>query len=170
MDCIPPGSSIQGVFHTKILEWSAISFSRGFSQPRDSTDSAWQADSSSVSCHGSPQVWSLQYHKHILAHNELTKFWDPGLEIYILLFYPVRTLFKMTKVVLKSYLGNTRGSSVRLFLKNIFFHTHTQKKKKISKDRNHFALLTCKNNDTRRHLWEMCLSDQVLIDSVLSFE
>lgn len=75
----------------------------------------------------------------------------------------------MTKVVLKFYLGSTRGSSVKLFLKNIFIHKKG-KKKKIRKDRNHFALLTCKNNDTRRHLWEMCLSDQVLNDSVLSFE
>ena len=38
MDCGPPGSYIHhGIFQAKILEWVAISFSRGFSQPRDQT-------------------------------------------------------------------------------------------------------------------------------------
>ena len=37
MDCSPPGSSIHGIFHARILEWVAISFSRGSSQPRDWT-------------------------------------------------------------------------------------------------------------------------------------
>lgn len=41
---------------------------------------------------------------------------------------------------------------------------------KITKDINYFALLTYKNNDSRRHLWEICFSDQVLIFSVLAFE
>ena len=36
-DCSPPGSSIHGIFQTRILEWVAISFSRGSSQPRDRT-------------------------------------------------------------------------------------------------------------------------------------
>ena len=33
MDCSPPGSSIHGVFQARVLEWVAISFSRGSSQP-----------------------------------------------------------------------------------------------------------------------------------------
>ena len=37
MDCSPPGSSVHGLFQTKILERVAISFSRGSSRPRDST-------------------------------------------------------------------------------------------------------------------------------------
>ena len=35
MDCSLPGSSVHGIFQVKILEWVAISFSRGSSQPRD---------------------------------------------------------------------------------------------------------------------------------------
>ena len=31
MDGTPPGSSIHGILQAKILEWVAISFSRGFS-------------------------------------------------------------------------------------------------------------------------------------------
>ena len=37
MYCNLPGSSAHGVFQAKILEWVAISFSRGSSQPRDQT-------------------------------------------------------------------------------------------------------------------------------------
>ena len=33
--CSPPDSSIQGILQVRILEWVAISFSRGSSQPRD---------------------------------------------------------------------------------------------------------------------------------------
>ena len=32
-----PGSSIHGIFQARLLQWVAISFSRGFSQPRDRT-------------------------------------------------------------------------------------------------------------------------------------
>ena len=37
VDCSPPGSSIHGVLQARILEWVAVSFSRGSSQPRDLT-------------------------------------------------------------------------------------------------------------------------------------
>ena len=37
MDCSPPGSSILGILQARILEWVAISFSRGSSRPRDWT-------------------------------------------------------------------------------------------------------------------------------------
>ena len=37
MDCSPPDSSVCGILQARILEWVAISFSRGSSQPRDLT-------------------------------------------------------------------------------------------------------------------------------------
>ena len=37
MDYSPPHSSVHGVFQARILEWDAISSSRGPSQPRDCT-------------------------------------------------------------------------------------------------------------------------------------
>ena len=37
MDCSLPGSSVHGILQARILEWVAISFSRGSSQPRDRT-------------------------------------------------------------------------------------------------------------------------------------
>ena len=36
-DCSPPGSSVHGILQARILEWVAISFSRGSSQLRDQT-------------------------------------------------------------------------------------------------------------------------------------
>ena len=49
-DRSPPGSSVHGVPQGRILEWVAISFSKGSSQPRDRTCASccllhWQADS-----------------------------------------------------------------------------------------------------------------------------
>ena len=41
MDCSPPGSSVYGIFQARILEWVAISFSRG---------SSWLRDWTHVSC------------------------------------------------------------------------------------------------------------------------
>ena len=35
MDCSPPGASDHGILQAKTLEWVAISFSTGSSQPRD---------------------------------------------------------------------------------------------------------------------------------------
>ena len=37
MDCSPPGSSIHGILQARILEWVAISFSRGSSQCKNQT-------------------------------------------------------------------------------------------------------------------------------------
>ena len=37
MGCSPPSSSVHGILQARILEWIAISFSRGSSRPRDQT-------------------------------------------------------------------------------------------------------------------------------------
>ena len=37
MDCSPPGSSVHEILQARVLEWVAISYSRGSSQPRDQT-------------------------------------------------------------------------------------------------------------------------------------
>ena len=49
MDCSPPGTSIHGIFQTRILEWVAISYSRR---------SSWSRDQTHVSCIGR---WILYY-------------------------------------------------------------------------------------------------------------
>ena len=35
MDCSSPGSYVHGIFQARILEWVAISYSKGSSQPRE---------------------------------------------------------------------------------------------------------------------------------------
>ena len=37
MDCSLPGFSVHGIFQARVLEWVAISFSKGSSRPRDRT-------------------------------------------------------------------------------------------------------------------------------------
>ena len=37
MDCSLSGSSVHGIFQARVLEWIAISFSRGSSRPRNQT-------------------------------------------------------------------------------------------------------------------------------------
>ena len=37
MDHSPPGSSVQGILQAEIVEWVAMPFSRGSSQPKDQT-------------------------------------------------------------------------------------------------------------------------------------
>ena len=37
MNCSLPGSSVHGILQARVLEWVAISFTRGSSQPRDRT-------------------------------------------------------------------------------------------------------------------------------------
>ena len=46
IDCSLPGTSVHGTVQARILEWVAISSSRGLSQPRDQTPVSW------VSCIG----------------------------------------------------------------------------------------------------------------------
>ena len=54
-DCSPTGSSVRGIVQAGILEWVAIPFSRGSSQPMDQTQSlALQAVSLPLSYQGSP--------------------------------------------------------------------------------------------------------------------
>ena len=44
MDCSPRGSAVHGILQAGILEWVAILFSRGSSQPRDRTQVSCIAD------------------------------------------------------------------------------------------------------------------------------
>ena len=54
MNCSPPGSSVHGIFLARILEWVAISSSRGSSQPRDWTCISY------VSCRGILYCWATR--------------------------------------------------------------------------------------------------------------
>ena len=64
MDCSLPGSSLHGIFQAKLLEWVAISYSRGSSHRKGQTRILgllhWQADSLSLSPLGSPPLANHQ--------------------------------------------------------------------------------------------------------------
>ena len=67
MDCSPRGSSVHGIFQARMLEWVAISFSRGSSRPRDRT---W------VSCTAGRfvTIWATRenpYITHLLSRSSL---------------------------------------------------------------------------------------------------
>ena len=72
-DCSPPCPSIHGILQTRILEWVAISFSRGYSQPKD------RMSISCISCHW--QADSLLLHKlgSLINAESACHTGDPGL-------------------------------------------------------------------------------------------
>ena len=55
MDCSSPASSVHGISQARILEWVAISFSRGSSQPKGQTQASFE------SCIGSQILLPLSY-------------------------------------------------------------------------------------------------------------
>ena len=56
VDCSPPGSSLERISQARIVEWVAISSSRGSSRPRDQTQVSY------VSCRGR---WVLFRQRHL---------------------------------------------------------------------------------------------------------
>ena len=65
MDCNLPGSSINGIFQARVLEWVAISFSRGSSRSIQGSNLPllcllhWQVDSLPLAPPGKPQIMAL---------------------------------------------------------------------------------------------------------------
>ena len=67
MDCCPPGSSVQGISQARILEWDAISSSRGSPWPRDRTHVTY------ASCIGRWIFFTTS-----TTWEELRRFYKPG--------------------------------------------------------------------------------------------
>ena len=83
MDCIPPGSSVHGIFQARVLEWVAISYSRGSFQPRDRTCipvfPALQEDSLPAEPTGKPSEGSARGLIISCCHLEIRNdFWTKG--------------------------------------------------------------------------------------------
>ena len=64
LDCSPPGFSVHGISQARTVEWAAISFFRGSSQPRDRTCVSY------VSCIGR----QVLYHYHHLGSPYISPF------------------------------------------------------------------------------------------------
>ena len=56
MNCSLPGSPVHGILQARILEWVAISFSRGSSQPKDQT----QVSLIAGRLFTEPSVWAIR--------------------------------------------------------------------------------------------------------------
>ena len=68
-DCSPPGSSVHGIPQARILEYVAISFSRGSFQPGiEPRSSVLQADSLPSEPPGKPFLRNLLFHLFTLQH------------------------------------------------------------------------------------------------------
>ena len=59
MNCSLPGSSVHGIFQAIVLEWIAISFSRGSSQPRDQTQVSRTVDRRFTDCVDHNKLWKI---------------------------------------------------------------------------------------------------------------
>ena len=68
MDSSLPGSTIHGIFQARILEWAAISFSRGSSQPRYGTCVSCIADRHFT-------VWATKWQKWVQTWTHLLPAW-----------------------------------------------------------------------------------------------
>ena len=62
MDCSLPRSSVHGICQARILEWGAISYSKGSSQPRDWNRVSWNCIGRQILHHLSHQGSSFSYY------------------------------------------------------------------------------------------------------------
>ena len=106
MDCSLSGSSVYGIFQARVLEWIAISFSRGSSQPRNQTR---------VSCIAGRRftIWATrEAHIYVYMHIYIAQW-----------FHWVSTLLNDTLVFL---LINVKKSRLDSVFKIIQFSSVTQ--------------------------------------------
>ena len=82
MDYSPPGSSAHGISQVRILEWVAISFSRGSSWPRNGTRVSCIASSLLTIWDGSPNALS---YSHTIALQFTPTHLFPHLDLHPLL-------------------------------------------------------------------------------------
>ena len=69
MDCSPPDTSVQGIYQAWILEWVAVSFSKGSSQPRDRTQVSRIVGRRFT-------VWATREAGSFLTHGVCVKHWS----------------------------------------------------------------------------------------------
>ena len=94
LDCSPPGSSVLGISQARILEWLAISFSRGSSQLRDQIRVfcifCIAGDTLPLSHRGSPIYTHTHTHTHTQLYTDFNlrcTFIHPHFLIHYLLVY-----------------------------------------------------------------------------------
>ena len=84
MDYSPPGSSVHGTFKARILEWVAISFFRGSSQPRDGTRASCFFSGSKISSfHTVHHICYILFYYHLSPTNRMDTSFCQGKSILL---------------------------------------------------------------------------------------
>ena len=110
MDCSLPGPSVHGSFQAIVLEWIAISFSRGSSQPRDQTRTSY------ISCIG----WRVLYHwRHLGSSHMCVYIYLHVVSVCVCMLWPrnystsastiLQLLKNNTKLLISWHSGTTAG-------------------------------------------------------------
>ena len=99
MDCSLPGSFVHGILQARILEWAAISFSRGSSWPRDRTQVSYIAGrffTIWATREAFAYMWNLKkwyrYRKQTYSYHRVKGgrmrqiYWEIWNDVYILLY------------------------------------------------------------------------------------
>ena len=126
MDCSPPGTSVHGILQAGILEWVAISFSRGSSQPREQT---W---ASSVSCIGrqgffffffffftteptGKPIKCQQYHNKTVKRemDEQTSWWSKTWPSMLISSHPSTSILSPCSCSITTGMGLIRAASIQ---------------------------------------------------------
>ena len=79
VECNPPGSSVHGILQARILEWVAMPFSRGSSQPRSPT---LQADSLPFELPGKPKYLLCVHTQACLALYDIMGCSQPSFSVH----------------------------------------------------------------------------------------
>ena len=106
INCRPPGSSVSGISQARMLEWVAISFSRGSSQPRDRTCVSWVSCIGRWVLHHYGSLFNIHQYPISLSNCPITRFliysiYHNWLIVSLSLFQFVIVLFKKKKNFLK---------------------------------------------------------------------
>ena len=113
MDFSLPGSSVHGIFQVRILEWVAISFSRGIHIHTDST----------------------AFHVHVHTHKHIPTHDTQACQLYTDAFYPqtdINTEIHYTNIYIYTLStdSNPRRSYIHKYRHTVYMHivqTKTQK-------------------------------------------
>ena len=98
MDCGLSRSSVHGIFQARVLEWIAISFSRGTTWPRNQTQVSHIAGRCFTCC-----CLLYTYSKDILLDIDLCNIWTETVIMYMYTVYKMKTIYIYKHVCITSF-------------------------------------------------------------------
>ena len=110
IDCSPPSFSVHGILQARISKWFAVSYYRGFSQPRDQTCiscvscigrqilyycATWEATILTILFKKGPQIWK--------QNNTLETNYDFSCKLYLLMFISYFSSFSLKQIPISQW-------------------------------------------------------------------